>query len=131
MALHALADDLAGGDIERREQGRRSMALVIVGQGSGAPFLHRQTRLRAVERLDLALLVERKHQRLVRRVEVKPDDILDLLAEPRSFESLNRSVRCGFSPCAAQMRCTLEYLGVGRLGELARRAKSWPPAVSR
>jgi hypothetical protein len=29
----------------------------------------------------LALFVDREHQRLVRRVEVKPDDVLKLLAE--------------------------------------------------
>jgi hypothetical protein len=54
MALHALANNLALKDIERREQGGDAMALVIVGYGAGAPLLHRQTRLGAVKGLDLA-----------------------------------------------------------------------------
>jgi hypothetical protein len=37
--------------------------------------------LGAVEGLDLALLVHRKHQRLVRRVQVKPDHVVNLLGE--------------------------------------------------
>ena len=76
MAAHAFADDLARGDIERREQSRGSMALVVVGHRAGAALLQRQSGLGAIERLDLAFLVDRKHQRLVRRVEVKPDNII-------------------------------------------------------
>jgi len=75
MALHALADDLAGGNIELGEQRRCAMALVVVGPGSGAALLHRQARLGAVERLDLALFVERKHQRPVRWVQIEANDI--------------------------------------------------------
>ena len=64
MAAHAFADHLAGGDVERGEQGRRPMALVVVGHRAGAALLQRQSRLGAVERLDLALLVDRKHSAL-------------------------------------------------------------------
>ena len=44
------------------------MPLVIVGHRAGATFLHRQSRLGAVERLDLAL-------------EIKPDNVCDLLGK--------------------------------------------------
>jgi len=54
MALHALANDLALKDIERREQGGDAMALVVMGYGASAPLLHRQTRLGAIKRLNLA-----------------------------------------------------------------------------
>src|SRR5437899_6508898 len=37
MTLHALANNLALKDIERREQGCDAMALVIVGYGASAP----------------------------------------------------------------------------------------------
>jgi len=37
--------------------------------------------LGAVKGLDLALLIDRKNQRFVRRVEMEPDDIDDLLDE--------------------------------------------------
>jgi hypothetical protein len=44
-------------DVEGREQRDGAMALVVVRHGGGPPLLERQARLRAVERLDLALLV--------------------------------------------------------------------------
>ena len=43
--------------------------------------LERQARLRAVERLDLALLVERDGHRVLGRVHVEAHDVLDLLGE--------------------------------------------------
>src|SRR4029077_15930721 len=39
------------------------------------PFAQRQTRLTALQRLDLALLVTTEHHCLLRRIEVKTDDI--------------------------------------------------------
>src|SRR5262249_44956087 len=54
MTLHALADDLAMKHIERREEGGDAVPLIVVGDGTGTTFLHRQPRLRAVQRLDLA-----------------------------------------------------------------------------
>ena len=44
--------------------------------------------LRAVERLDLAFLVNAQHHRLVRRVHVEPDDVDDLLLELRIVRDL-------------------------------------------
>src|SRR5271156_3289746 len=79
VALHALSDHRTGGDIERGKQGSGAMALVIMRHGAGSTLFHRQPRLGAVERLDLALLVNAEHQGVVRRVEVEADDILHLL----------------------------------------------------
>ena len=58
VALHAAADDRAVEHVEGGEQRGRAVALVVVGHGPGPPLLHRQARLGAVERLDLALLVD-------------------------------------------------------------------------
>ncbi|TIS39156.1 MAG: hypothetical protein E5W95_11120 [Mesorhizobium sp.] len=52
-----------------------------MGHRAGPPLLDGQPGLRAVERLDLALLVDAKHQGFVRRVEIKGDDVLNLLDE--------------------------------------------------
>ena len=52
--LHALADGLAFQHIERRKQRRNAVTLVVVSHGAGASLLHRQPRLGAVQRLDLA-----------------------------------------------------------------------------
>ena len=50
VALHVAADHGAVEDVEGGEQGRRAVALVVVGHGAGAAFLHRQAGLGAVER---------------------------------------------------------------------------------
>ena len=60
-AGHALADDLAVERVERGEQGRRAVPLIIMGHRAAAATLHRQPRLGAVERLDLALFIDRQH----------------------------------------------------------------------
>jgi hypothetical protein len=80
---HALADDAAIQDIEGGEQRGRSVPDVIVGHGAGPALLHRQARLGAVERLDLALLVDREHDRVRRRVEIESDDVAQLRGERR------------------------------------------------
>ena len=49
--------------VEGGKQRGRAVPLVVVGHGAGAPLLHRQAGLGAVERLDLALLVDRQHDR--------------------------------------------------------------------
>ena len=65
--------------VERGEQCRRAVALVVMRHGAGSALLDRQAGLCAVERLDLALLVDRENQRLVRRIEIETDDIAHLL----------------------------------------------------
>jgi hypothetical protein len=66
MALHALPLDLAFEEVDGSEQRRGAMALVVVCHGSSASFLHRQAGLRVVERLNLALLVDREHDDMIR-----------------------------------------------------------------
>ena len=61
VALHVAPDDRSVEHVHRGEQGRRPVPLVVVGHRPGAPLLQRQAGLGAVERLDLALLVDGKH----------------------------------------------------------------------
>jgi hypothetical protein len=83
MTLHALPEDVAFEDVEGGKEGSGAVALVIVGHGSSASFLHRQAGLSAVERLNLALLVDREHDGMVRRIDVEPDDVMQLGGELR------------------------------------------------
>src|SRR5271165_859083 len=67
------------------------MALVVMRHGSATPLLHGQTRLRTVQCLDLALLVETQHQRLLGWIQVQSDYVGQLLDEvliAREFERL-------------------------------------------
>ena len=107
VALHAAADHGAVEHVERGEQRRGAVALVVVGHGAGAALLHRQAGLGAVERLDLALLVDRQHDGVGGRIDIEADDVAQLARRTSgSFESLNCRTRCGCSPCARQMRWT-------------------------
>jgi hypothetical protein len=83
VALHAAADDLAIEYVERGEQRGGAVALVIVGHSAGAAFLHRQAGLGAVECLDLALLVDREHDGVGRRINVEADHVAQLVDELR------------------------------------------------
>ena len=81
VALHAAADHGAVEHVEGGEQGGRAVALVVVGHGAAATGLDRQPGLGAVERLDLAFLVDRQHDRMGRRIEIEADDIDELGGE--------------------------------------------------
>lgn len=76
-----LEQHFSGGraNVERGEQGGRAVALVIVGHGRGAALLQRQAGLGAIERLDLGLLIDREHQRVLGRVDVEPDHVPEVL----------------------------------------------------
>ena len=52
MPLVSIADGNSGGHIQRREQRRNSMALVIMRVPAGRPSANGRNRLGAVERLD-------------------------------------------------------------------------------
>ena len=94
MALHTLADHLAFENIEGCEQGGGAMSLVVVREGCGAALLHRQARLSSVERLDLALLVNRQNDGVVRRIDIKADDVAQLVScipQTRMIESAGES----------------------------------------
>ena len=56
VTLVAAVGDLAGGDLQRGEQRRGAVALVVVGGLLGQPRPDRQDRLGAIECLDLGLL---------------------------------------------------------------------------
>src|ERR1700691_340654 len=88
VAGHTLADDAALQHVERGEQRRRAVALVIMGHRPAATALHRQPRLGAVERLDLRLLIDPEHQRVLGRIDVETDDILNLGGKLRIVRQL-------------------------------------------
>ena len=81
VSLHAAAEDDAVEDIEGGKQGGRAVPLVVVGHGAALAGLERQTGLGSIERLNLALLIDREDDGMGGRVHIEPDDILDLLAE--------------------------------------------------
>jgi len=83
VARAHVGDDLTGGDVECRVEVRRPVADIVVGAALGDPRHERQDRRRAIERLDLGLLVDARHDGGLRRVEVEPDDVAHLVDELR------------------------------------------------
>lgn len=79
MSRHAIADHLAIEHAEGRKQRGRAVAFVVVRHRPAAPFLQRQTRLGAIEGLDLTFLVHAQHEGFVRGIEIQSHDIVELL----------------------------------------------------
>src|SRR6185437_1546778 len=98
MTRHAVANDFPIEQAQRREQGRRAMAFVVVRHRPAAAFLHRKARLGSVEGLDLALLIDGEHQGLVRGIEVEPNHVIELLDKLCVAADLERSEKMGFEP---------------------------------
>src|SRR5689334_1872932 len=70
MARLALGNDLAVGDVECREQGRRAVAFIIMREAISMAEAHRQHRLSSLQRLDLALLIDTKNHGVFGRAEI-------------------------------------------------------------
>ena len=83
VARETLSDDLSGGDVEGGKERGSAVAHVVMGAPLDLPGPHGQQRLSAVERLDLALLVDTEHQRALGRVEVEAYDVAHLLHKQR------------------------------------------------
>lgn len=79
VAFAALADHPPGGDLQGSIQARQAVAAVVVSLAGGQSRSQRQDRLGPVQRLDLSFLVDAQHHGVGRRVEVQPDNIVDLL----------------------------------------------------
>jgi hypothetical protein len=88
VALHAAADDLALEHVECGEQCRHAVAPVAVRHGSAAFGLQRQPGLGPVECLDLALLVDREHDRVRRGIDIEADYVAQLGGEMRVVREL-------------------------------------------
>ena len=91
MTTMELAQHLAAGHVESGEQAGGAVAFVIVAAAFDLSRAHGQQRRRAIQRLNLALLVHAQNQRSVGRVQVEADDVADLVDKQRiaaQFESL-------------------------------------------
>ena len=66
-----------------------------MGHGAARAGLERQPGLTAIEGLDLALLVDRQHHRVGRRVHVEPADVAQLVGERRIAGALEGSNAMG------------------------------------
>ena len=91
VTLHAASDHRAIQHVQGCEQRGGAVALIVVCHGAAAALFHRQARLGAVKCLYLALFVDRQDNRVLRRVDVKPDDIDQLVGKPRVVGQLEQA----------------------------------------
>src|SRR5665647_677822 len=90
VLVHARADHGAIQGVECGEQRGGAVPLVVAGSRARPALGHRQRSLGAIERLDRGLLVHAQHHSLLRRVQVEPDDVDELLLEGRVVGELER-----------------------------------------
>ena len=93
----ALAEDFTGVH-EGREKVRGAVPVVVVGAFLGCVELDWQQWLDTVQRLDLGLLIQAEHDRAAGRVEIKPNDVGDLLGELRILADLERALPVRLQP---------------------------------
>src|SRR5437867_7008284 len=84
-----LGDDLATLHVERGKQRRGAAPHVVMRPPFDLAGLQRQDRLRAIQRLNLGLLVHAQHDRAIRRIQVEPDDVPPLLDQERARRQLD------------------------------------------
>ena len=107
--------DLAGGDLQRGEQRGRAVADVVVCAAGRQPRPHGQHRLGAVQRLDLAVLVDGQDDGLVglSRPEARCRDRSRPVSPGRSPNPACDSHRTGLSAVPAVMAWLRSVQGLG------------------
>jgi hypothetical protein len=70
-----------GSDVEGGKEGGSAMVNVVMGDTFHVAQSHRQDWLRAIERLNLGLLIDREYDGVIRRIQVKTHDIAYLFHE--------------------------------------------------
>src|SRR5215471_10222729 len=88
MSPPKLPYDPTGLSIQRGEQRSNAVALVIVCSALNLAWTHRKDGLRTIQRLNLCLLVNAQNQSLVWRVQVKSNDVTNLINEQRVLGQL-------------------------------------------
>jgi hypothetical protein len=105
MMLHIASDDGAVENVEGGEQRGRAVTLIVVCHRPGAALLHRQAGLSAVERLDLAFLIDREDDGMGWRIDIETDDIAQLAHKLRVSRQLEL-----FHPVRLQAVCAPDAL---------------------
>ena len=92
------SDHLARGEVQRRVEARGAGAPIVVAGALGDARQQRQDRRGAIERLDLGLLIDAQHDGALGRVEIEPDDVVDLVDELRVLGELEGLSAMGLQP---------------------------------
>ena len=83
MAWFAFGEDSPGGDVERGKESGGAMTNVVMSDAFHVAQAHRQHRLGTIQSLNLGLLIDRKYDGMIGRVQVKTHHISYLFHEER------------------------------------------------
>src|ERR1700722_2084036 len=124
-ALHAAANDLALEHVEGGKEGSGAVADVVMGHRSATALLDRQTGLGAVQRLDLAFLVERQHHSMGRWIDIEADDLAQLVGASLVVGQLELTHPMRLGPVGApnalhRADADTDRFGHGRRGPIRR-----------
>jgi hypothetical protein len=81
MALSRLAKDFSASGIKGRVKGKGAVAVILKAMSLGSARRKRQNRIQAVQGLDGSLFVHAKDSGMIRRVQIKADNVSGLLLE--------------------------------------------------
>src|SRR3972149_10278487 len=90
MSSKTLPNDFTLSQFQRRKERRGTVALVVMGHGPTAAFFQRQTRLRAIQRLNLTFLVHAEHQCFLWRIQIQTHHVGQFLQKPGITRQLER-----------------------------------------
>ena len=94
MAGSRFAVDAAGGGMERRIQGERSVSVILKAVTFGASWRERQDGIETIQGLNGGLLINAEHSRVLGRVQIEAEDVgrfgfkLGIIAGPVAFEAV-------------------------------------------
>src|SRR6201998_3150494 len=110
MASITLAKNVAGGDIESGNQARDAMSLVVVGASLQLSDPHGQHRLCTAQSLNLRLLIDAQHQRVMGRIQIQSDNIPHLVDQQWVAGKLKALRTMRLQPEARQKALTVDWL---------------------
>ena len=82
MTWHTIADHAAVEQAQGCKQSRGAVAFVIVRHGATTALLQRQPRLSSIQGLNLRFLVDTQDQRLIGRIQIQADNVVQLFDKP-------------------------------------------------
>src|SRR5258707_15402722 len=120
VAPHACPKNLSGARVERREERQRAMAVVLEAVSFEATRAERQHGIKAIECLDMGLLVNAKHRCMLRRIEVQADHVGRLRLKVRVVGQHVATNALRFDPCSRPNSVYEHVAHAEVLPELAR-----------
>jgi len=97
--------------IQGRKQGGGAMSLIVMGHRFPAPLLERESRLGAIQSLDLTLLIDAEDERMFGGIQIQSHHVIEFLEELGILAELEGSHQVGFEPMG--FPDTLHQGGVG------------------